>query len=63
MRRLPPNFPSETTDDDRKKARDSVVTNLVLFGTLVLIIRILPFAFSSGGDEFDNEAAVIVKTC
>lgn len=50
MRRLPPNFPPETTDEERKRARESVITNLALFGTLVLVIRVLPLVFTNGDD-------------
>lgn len=53
MRRMPPNFPADATDEERKKARDSVITNLALFGTLVLIIRLLPFAFMNE-DNLDS---------
>ncbi|KAF7277187.1 hypothetical protein GWI33_009328, partial [Rhynchophorus ferrugineus] len=48
MRRLPPNYPPQATEEDRKKAREGTVNNLIMFGVLVLLIRILPFAVRDG---------------
>jgi hypothetical protein len=45
MRRIQGNFGSRDPEEDRKKSRESVIANLVLYGSIVLIIRVGGYNF------------------
>ncbi|KYB28050.1 hypothetical protein TcasGA2_TC032854 [Tribolium castaneum] len=47
MRRIQGNFGSRDPEEDRKKSRESVLANLVLFCSIVVIIRVAPIVVNS----------------
>lgn len=46
MRRIQGSFGPRDTEEERRKVRESVLSNLVMFGVFVVIIRTAPFVLN-----------------